>query len=102
MIDYIKCQDKAELDSVLGECRLMIEGEYCTASENHALVIIGEIWKLTGIYETVSDSEGNIVQIEQREKQAGYHANLRLVDSALPNELIPFIINPQNPMYDWL
>lgn len=104
MIDYyIKCKDKAELDSVLAECGLMDdEYYYCTASESHALVIIGEIWKPTGVFNQITDSEGNVLQIEERQKLDGYHANLRLIDIELPEILQPFTIVPQNPMYGWL
>ena len=80
----------------------MIEGEYVTVSENHALVIIGEIWKPSGIFNQVTDSEGNVIQVEEKIKQEGYHVNLRLIDAELPEILIPFVINPQKPMYGWL
>jgi hypothetical protein len=33
-------------------------------------------------------------------KQSGYHVNMRIDE--LPENLVPFVINPQNPVRTWL
>jgi hypothetical protein len=84
---YIKCQDKTELDSVLDECGLMIEGEYIIASENHSLVVLGTISRVVDEVEEALD---------------GYHANIRMLnDEPLCEHLLPYLVVPQNPVNVW-
>lgn len=98
----LKFANKEELDNLFAQCGLIVEGEYFLSSESHSLLVIGEIWKPSNVFDTIQDSEGNILQIERTIKVEGYHANLRLVDMEIPNNLLPYIINPITPTHKWL
>lgn len=97
MIDYfIKANNKDELDLLLEQCGYMMDGEYITASENHALIVLGQISRPVGEIEIDGILE---VQIEILD---GYHANIRkLDDEPLCDELQPYLVVPQNPVNIW-
>lgn len=94
---YLKALDKEALDSALEAAGLIVEGRVVTASETHALVVIGTIYEETG--NIITDSEGT----EYPEKQAvpGSHANFR--GEFLPEPLVPLSIPaPSSPAWAWL
>lgn len=99
---FLKFNSIEQLEELFINCGFIVNGFIIKDSENYSLYIIGEIWKPTGVFNQITDSEGNVLQVEEKVKLDGYHANLRLVDVELPEILQPFTIVPQNPMYGWL
>lgn len=65
---------------------------WVTASESHALDVVGTLHKATGAY--LEDSEGTFYP-EMRPLD-GFHVNLAI--DVLPEALLPYVIIPNHPM----
>jgi hypothetical protein len=82
LIDYIDFNQ--EVDGISVQC-------WITSSKDHALDVVGTIYKPTG--ETLTDAEGN--EYPEMAPMDGFHVNL--VTKSLPNELKDYVVIPETP-----
>jgi hypothetical protein len=66
---------------------------FLQATQEFALDPVGVIYKPTGVTET--DEDGIVYPVV--EALAGYHINLRMLNSELPEELQQFVVTPSTP-----
>lgn len=97
MIDYmLKFADKAEAEAILVQAGIMQMLEDRVAPvQNHAVDIIGTIYKFDG---TFTEGEGGF-QIPNQTELEGYHVNVRTNSEF--EILAPFIVNPTTPHRVW-
>ena len=87
---FLKFSDEDEAIEQLA-AYISPEGEWLTASHEHALDVIGTIHKPTGV---MLDSEDG--QYPEMLPVAGFHVNLAIAE--LPESLMLFAVTPEHPM----
>lgn len=94
MIDlYLRAESEAALIAALPMFRE--DGHWITASHAHALDVIGTFYTPVEL-----DADGKIVG--GGEALPGYHANLRLIDEGLADQIpAEIIVTPETPMRVW-
>ena len=86
---FLKFADEAEAMANLAEYR--VEGQWQTASVDHALDVVGTIYQPTGIVITNEDGES----YPKMAALDGFHVNLAIAQ--LPESLQPFVVTPNHP-----
>ncbi|WP_447040754.1 hypothetical protein [Vibrio parahaemolyticus] len=84
-------------EAFVSECvaaGLTIDGAIITASHNHSMILIGKLYKETGV--TLKDPEGN--DYPETAALPGYHVNVRF---KLPLGLEHLAVEPDDVLVQW-
>lgn len=96
---YFRFQNEAQAMALLSAFRITDDGQgnpaWATASHDHALDVIGTLYKATG--KMLTDEDGN--QYPEMAAEQGFHVNL--LAKSLPPGLQAHLIHPVTPSRVW-
>lgn len=91
---YLRAETYEDFFTACADAELVLDGEIITSSHSHSLILIGTLYKPTGV--TLQDSDGN--DYPEMVALPGYHANLRCIE---PVGLEHLAITTDNILVEW-
>ncbi|WP_136484757.1 hypothetical protein [Vibrio sp. H11] len=91
---YLRTESYNEFFLACADAGLVSDGEIITSSHNHSMILIGKLYKETGV--TLKDSDGN--DYPEMAALPGYHVNLRFKE---PVGLEHLAVEPENILVQW-